>query len=104
MALVHLVWAEAEAALVEHPEVCVAGANARSAVTISGPRAAVAQAAEAFTGRGVTVPPIRVDVAYPSPAMEPMRPRLVPAPAGLLPRGGTGAGQHTLAPAPPHGE
>ncbi|MEQ9137702.1 MAG: SDR family NAD(P)-dependent oxidoreductase [Thalassobaculum sp.] len=88
MALVHLPWAEAEAALAGHPAVCVAGANAPSAVTVAGPREAVAVAAEALAAQGVTVQPIRVDVAYHSPAMDPLRPRLVEALAGLAPRPG----------------
>ncbi|GHD52909.1 hypothetical protein GCM10017083_28870 [Thalassobaculum fulvum] len=89
MALVHLPWDEAEAALAGHPAVCIAGANAPAAVTVAGPTEAVAAASEALVARGVTVQPIRVDVAYHSPAMDPLRPRLVEALAGLVPGPGS---------------
>jgi len=89
MALVHLPWGEAEAALAGHPAVCIAGANAPAAVTVAGPTEAVAAASEALAARGVTVQPIRVDVAYHSPAMDPLQPRLVEALDGLVPRPGS---------------
>jgi len=89
MALVELPWDQAESALAGHPQVCIAGANAPSAVTVAGPRDAVAAATEILLARGVTVQPIRVDVAYHSPAMDPLRPRLVEALAGLRPGPGT---------------
>jgi len=88
MAQIELTWDEAEAALAEHPEVVIAGANAPTAVTISGPSVAVDTVMAELVARGVNGQRIRVDIAYHSPAMELPRQRLVEALAGLQPRFG----------------
>jgi acyl transferase domain-containing protein/acyl carrier protein len=86
MAVVRLSWDDADTLLRDHPEVCVAGANAPSSVTIAGPKAPIAKVTEALMGRGIEVQQVRVDVAYHSPAMDPLQPLLVEALVGLAPR------------------
>ncbi|MCC8992583.1 MAG: SDR family NAD(P)-dependent oxidoreductase [Candidatus Contendobacter sp.] len=88
MAQIDLTWDEAEAALAAHPQVVIAGANAPTAVTISGPAAAVDTVMAELAAHGVNSQRIRVDIAYHSPAMELPRQRLIEALAGLQPRFG----------------
>lgn len=88
MASVELSWDAAEKALCDHPRVVCSGENAQGSVTISGPADAVAAAREALAARGVGVTPIAVDIAYHSPAMDPLAERLVFAMEGLRPADG----------------
>ena len=83
MALLRMPWDEAEPALAAHPELVISGANDARSVTLSGPRAAIDAALEAFTAQGASILPIDVDIAYHSPAMDPAAAALSEAVDGI---------------------
>jgi acyl transferase domain-containing protein/NADPH:quinone reductase-like Zn-dependent oxidoreductase/acyl carrier protein len=85
MAQVDLSWQTAEKLLRDHPGVVVSGANAPSTVTLSGAKPALAKVMFELEQRGVGYQPIRVDIAFHSPAMTQPSARLIKALAGLRP-------------------
>lgn len=88
MGLLHMPWQAAETALKDYPDLVVSGANDKQSVTVSGPSAAVSTAIAEFAERGVSAVRIAVDIAYHSPAMDPLVPRLKAVLSDLCPRQG----------------
>jgi len=71
------------------PAVSVAAINSFNAVTLSGDKAQLEQVATALEARGVFQKFLRVEVAYHSPQMDPLREELLAALAGLAPQPAT---------------
>ena len=64
----------------------LAAINGPEAVVLSGPRAAVADAAARLAARGIATRALNCAYAFHSPLIEPAVPRLIQAAAGLVPR------------------
>ncbi|CAN5493083.1 type I polyketide synthase [soil metagenome] len=77
---------EAEELLAQAPGVSVAAINSFSAVTLSGDTAQLKEIAAALEKRGVFHKFLRVEVAYHSPQMDPLREQLLEALAPLAPK------------------
>jgi 6-methylsalicylic acid synthase len=86
MAMVDLPFAEVAAALAGRADVCAAIAAAPAATVVSGSAAAVAEVSAAWAARGRSVRPIRSDVAFHSPQMDPLLAGLVAAWDGMSSR------------------
>lgn len=81
MALLPLPLALVQVLLAEYPSLSIAGINAPAAVTVAGPSDSIA----ALVAAGVGAVPMRIDIAFHSPAMDPLVPELVAALDGLTP-------------------
>lgn len=77
---------DAEALIEDFPKVSVAAVNSFSAVTLSGDAAELKQIAAGLEERGVFQKFLRVEVAYHSPQMDPLRDELLAALADLSPQ------------------
>jgi acyl transferase domain-containing protein/NADPH:quinone reductase-like Zn-dependent oxidoreductase/acyl carrier protein len=80
---------EAPREIAAHPAVSIAAINSFNAVTLSGDREPLEQVAAALEARGVFNKFLRVEVAYHSPQMDPLREELLAALAGLAPKPAT---------------
>ncbi|MBI2570997.1 MAG: SDR family NAD(P)-dependent oxidoreductase [Candidatus Schekmanbacteria bacterium] len=90
MAVVELSWDEAQAAVAElESEVAVGVSNGPRSCVLSGVRAPLERALATLQDQGVFCRWVNVDYASHSPQMEPLRPLLCEALAGLAPRGGS---------------
>ena len=66
--------------------ISVAAVNSPQSITLAGNADALRQLASQLNGAGVFNRPLKVEVPYHSPAMEPLMPRLVAALAGIRPQ------------------
>ncbi|HVE17248.1 MAG TPA: acyltransferase domain-containing protein, partial [Chthoniobacterales bacterium] len=89
MLAVGLPEAEAEALISDFPGVSIAAINSFSAVTLSGDTGPLRQLAADLEARGVFNKFLRVEVAYHSPQMEPLREELFRVLGDLKPRAAT---------------
>ncbi len=86
MLAVGLAEAEALREIGAFPAVSIAAINSFSAVTLSGDKAQLEQIAAALEARGIFQKFLRVEVAYHSPQMEPLREELLAVLGDLAPR------------------
>ena len=85
MLVVDLPLAEAQAAIAGHPDVSVAVSNSLRSTVLSGSPASLQALEAAWQAQEVFCRFVKVDVAAHSPQMDPLRPRLEAALAGLQP-------------------
>ncbi len=77
---------EAERILTDYPEVSVAAVNSFHTVTLSGDTAQLQEIAAALGAREIFQKFLRVEVAYHSPQMDPLKDELLSSLAGLTPK------------------
>ncbi|CAN5135286.1 hypothetical protein BH11PSE11_BH11PSE11_05040 [soil metagenome] len=86
MAVIELPWNQTAAELSSYPAVVVAGANSPDAAIVSGPDEQIVALMTDLAARGIAAQRVRVDVAYHSPAMDPLCAPLAAALDGLVAR------------------